>query len=86
MKLEMKVEYYPGETGEFIKVDEEKCTACGDCALYCTRAVWGKAGGIYRPLRLADCVECGTCWNVCSADAVLFSEPKGGSGVRFTYG
>ncbi len=86
MKLEMKVEYYPGETGEFIKVDEEKCTACGDCARYCTRAVWDKAGDIYRPLRLADCVECGACWNVCPADAVLFSEPKGGSGVRFTYG
>jgi ferredoxin-like protein FixX len=56
MKLEMKVEYRPGERGEFIQVIEERCA------------------------------ECGACWNVCEADAVVFGEPKGGTGVRFAYG
>ena len=35
MKVEMKVNYYPGETGEFIKVIEDKCTGCGRCIDNC---------------------------------------------------
>jgi ferredoxin-like protein FixX len=59
LKLEMKVEYRPGERGEFIQVIEERCTGC---------------------------VECGACWNVCESDAVVFGEPRGGTGVKFAYG
>lgn len=86
MKVEMKVDYYSGDTGDFIKVDEEKCTGCGECAKFCTRDVWKLDGVIYRPINLKLCVECGACWNVCSDDAVIFEEPKGGTGVRFSYG
>ncbi len=86
MKFEIKVEYYPGDTGEFIKVIEENCTGCGECAKFCTRDVWQLDGAIYRPVNLKDCVECGACWNVCEFDAVIFNEPKGGTGVRFEYG
>jgi NAD-dependent dihydropyrimidine dehydrogenase PreA subunit len=86
MKLEMKVEYRPGGRGEFIKVIEEKCTGCGECAKFCTRSVWEKDGAVFRPRRLERCVECGACWNVCGDDAVTFGEPRGGTGVRFTYG
>jgi NAD-dependent dihydropyrimidine dehydrogenase PreA subunit len=86
MKIEMIVDYYPGDTGKFIKVDEEKCTACGLCAKFCTRNVWQQDGSVYRPSNLKNCVECGACWNVCEDDAVIFSEPAGGTGVRFSYG
>ncbi len=86
MKLEMKVGYYPGETGEFIRVDEVKCTGCGACAKFCARGVWRKEGAVYRPRGLKLCAECGACWNACPADAVLFSEPRGGTGVRFSLG
>ena len=86
MKLEMKVEYRPGERGEFIRVIEERCTGCGECAKFCTRDVWEKEGAVFRPRRLERCVECGACWNVCEPDAVVFGEPRGGTGVRFTYG
>ncbi|MCE7740800.1 MAG: 4Fe-4S binding protein [Candidatus Heimdallarchaeota archaeon] len=86
MKVEMKVEYYPGETGEFIKVIEDNCVGCGECAKFCTRDVWQPDGAIYRPVNLKQCVECGACWNVCEYEAVDFSEPKGGTGVRFSYG
>ncbi len=86
MKVETKVGYYPGDTGEFIRVDESKCTGCGECAKFCTRGVWQPYGNIYRPLKLKVCVECGACWNVCEYGAVIFEEPKGGTGVRFTYG
>ena len=86
MKLETKVGYYPGERGEFLSVVEEHCTACGRCALYCARNVWERVGAVYRPVRVEDCVECGACWNVCRDDAVVFGEPRGGTGVRFAYG
>lgn len=86
MKVEMKVDYYPGDTGNFVRVDEEKCTGCGECAKFCTRDVWEADDGIYRPMHLKQCVECGACWNVCDFDAVIFEEPKGGTGVRFSYG
>jgi MinD superfamily P-loop ATPase len=86
MKLVMKVDYYPGDTGEFIKVIPEKCTACGQCAQFCARQVWERQGSIFRPARLKDCAECGACWNVCAPDAIEFGEPRGGTGVRFNYG
>ena len=86
MKLEMKVGFYPGDTGEFLAVDEEKCTGCGHCAKFCARGVWVQDGGVYRPKNRKACAECGACWNVCTSDAVLYGEPVGGTGVRFTYG
>ncbi|MCD6121875.1 MAG: ferredoxin family protein [Spirochaetales bacterium] len=86
MKLEMKVSYYPGDTGKFISVDEDKCTGCGECAKFCMRGVWQPSGNIYRPVNLKSCAECGACWNVCGYDAVIFEEPRGGTGIRFIYG
>lgn len=86
MKIEMIVDYYPGDTGEFIKVNEEKCTGCGLCAKFCTRDVWQQDGSVYRPSNLKQCAECGACWNICEFDAVIFGEPAGGTGVKFSYG
>ena len=86
MKAALKLDYYRGQTGEFIKVHPERCTGCGRCALFCPRGVWVREGEIYRPRNLARCAECGACWNVCAADAVDFGEPRGGTGVRFSHG
>ncbi len=86
MKLVVDVDRYPGETGEFLRVVAEKCTGCGLCAQFCTRGVWERQGSVYRPARMADCAECGACWNVCAPDAVVFGEPRGGTGVRFSFG
>ena len=86
MKLEMKVARYPGETGNFLRVDADSCTGCGDCARFCARGVWQRNGHGYRPAKPELCVECGACWNACAAEAVHFGEPRGGTGVRFTFG
>jgi MinD superfamily P-loop ATPase len=86
MKLEMKVGYYEGNTGDFLKVDDAKCNGCGICARFCARGVWREDGGVYRPKAARLCAECGACWNACPRDAVIFSEPRGGTGVRFTFG
>ena len=86
MKLEMKVARYPGDTGEFLGVDAERCTGCGACRRFCTRGVWQKNGKGYVPARPELCAECGACWNACAPEAVTFGEPRGGTGVRFTHG
>ena len=86
MKLEMKVNYYSGNTGEFIRVNRDKCVGCGECARFCPRNVWQPKGNIYEPVNLGSCVECGACWNICEYNAVIFEEPAGGTGVRFIYG
>jgi NAD-dependent dihydropyrimidine dehydrogenase PreA subunit len=86
MKLEMVVARYPGDTGEFLGVDQDRCTACGDCARFCVRGVWERNNGGFRPVHPERCAECGACWNVCPAEAVIFGEPRGGTGVRFTHG
>lgn len=86
MKLKVVVDYYEGDPGEFIKVDEEKCNACAECAKTCPRGVWRKIEKIFRPLNLKECVECGSCWTICPEDAIDYGEPKGGTGVRFKHG
>jgi ferredoxin-like protein FixX len=86
MEFKIVVDYYPGETGEFIKVIEENCKGCGKCADVCAVGVWEQDGTVYRPTRLKRCAECGACWNICEADAIHFSEPAGGTGVSFAYG
>ncbi len=86
MRLEVRLARYPGDTGEFIRVDSERCTGCGACARFCAMGVWKKNGKGYTPAHLELCAECGACWNACPAEAVLFGEPRGGTGVRFTHG
>jgi NAD-dependent dihydropyrimidine dehydrogenase PreA subunit len=84
--LEMLCQFAPGDRGQFIRVVADRCTACGNCAKFCVRDVWSRTGDIYEPTNLDDCIECGACWNGCPEDAIEYSEPPGGTGVRFSYG
>lgn len=86
MNRRIVLKYYPGDPGELIRVDGKKCNGCGECARFCPRGVWSKAGSIFRPEKLSLCAECGACWNVCPAEAVEMGEPRGGTGVRFSLG
>jgi electron transfer flavoprotein-quinone oxidoreductase len=86
LDFKIVVQHYPGDTGEFLRVDESKCTGCATCERICPTGVWKKVGEIYRPAALSKCVECGACWDMCEADAIDLNEPKGGTGVHFTCG
>lgn len=80
----LKMEYAKGETGEFIKVDQEACTGCGLCEQICPTGVWAQVGDIYKPVHLNLCSECGACWDVCAPGAVILGDPVGGTGVVFS--
>nr|MDO8098661.1 4Fe-4S binding protein [Candidatus Njordarchaeota archaeon] len=77
-----------GGTGEFIHLDESRCTGCGNCVRICPMNLWGlrKGKAVVSKDYFEKCVECGSCWLVCETDAVGFSYPRGGTGVTWEYG
>ncbi len=75
-----------GETGEFIRVDADKCTGCANCVNVCLGACWKLEGKKAVVRTLDTCMECASCWYVCDPGAVIFSWPKGGTGYRSNYG
>lgn len=89
MKIELKdLSQHVGETGDFIKLNVEKCIGCGQCALVCVMNLWllrgGKAQlkGEYKE----KCLECAACYSVCDIGAIDFSYPAGGTGVVYLKG
>ena len=79
------VEWIEG-TGDFIKVDEKKCTGCGNCVKVCLGNCYEIEKKKARIKSLEKCMECGACWYACSEDAIDFSWPLGGTGFRTNWG
>jgi polyferredoxin len=53
-----------------VKVDYDKCIACGACSKACPSTVMG---AILKQDRITpDCFSCGTCMEACPADAISF--------------
>lgn len=73
---------------DFMSVDRERCTGCGDCVVVCPVLIWKLAKKKAKPA--ADyrerCLECGACWQVCAADAIRFDFPESGKGIVVKYG
>jgi ferredoxin-like protein FixX len=74
-------------TRDFIALDAERCTGCGDCVVVCPMELWrlreGKAA-LARDYR-KKCTECGSCYIACEAGAIDFAYPPGGTGVVYKY-
>ncbi len=72
---------------DFVFLDAERCTGCGNCVAICPMDLWRMRGGRaelaegYREV----CVECGSCFIACEAGAVDFTYPPGGTGVAYRY-
>ena len=84
-------EEFPGvewveETGEFIKVIQEKCSGCANCLKVCLADSYEIVKKKARIKSLEKCMECGACWYVCEEDAISFSWPPGGKGYRSNWG
>lgn len=73
---------------DFISVDGERCSGCGDCVVVCPVLLWKLEE---KKARLSDnyrrgCLECGACWQVCTKGAIRFDFPAGGKGIVVKYG
>ena len=79
------VEWIEG-TGDFIKINEDKCSGCANCVKiclgHCFKIVHQKA----MIDSLENCMECASCWYVCPDGALEFAWPKGGTGYRSNWG
>lgn len=81
--------YTSGDTGDFIKLDEDKCKGCGRCELICPMDLWEvESSGIAKLSEdyKNSCLECAACWEICEMEAIQFKYPEGGTGVDIKYG
>jgi len=75
-----------GDTGVFIKIDEKRCTGCGNCLKVCLGSCFEIVKKVARIKSLDECMECASCWYVCGEGAVDFAWPPGGTGYRSDWG
>jgi NAD-dependent dihydropyrimidine dehydrogenase PreA subunit len=89
MKIDVKdlTKRVPG-TGDFIKVDQERCNGCGRCAVVCVMNLWRLRDGVASLVEnyKDKCLECAACYSVCEPDAINFQYPAGGTGVVYEQG
>lgn len=79
------VEWVEG-TGNFITIDEERCTGCGNCLKVCLAGCYEIVNKKARIRSTEKCMECGACWYSCEDGAIDFSWPAGGTGFRTNWG
>ena len=53
-----------------LKLDTEKCTGCGMCAIVCPHAVFEVLKGKAKIIDIDDCMECGACSRNCKFGAI----------------
>jgi ferredoxin like protein len=72
-----------------ITVEKELCKACTSkpCLIICAAEnyKWDEEGDALI-FNYEGCLECGACRIVCPRDAVDWSYPRGGYGVRYRFG
>ena len=67
----MAVKKYTGKVT--IDIDEDKCTASGECVDVCPGDVYEIIGGKSHAVRPDDCVECCNCVENCPTGAIVHS-------------
>ena len=70
----------------FIEIDPEKCTGCGNCLIICGAQVFEMKEKKAVVVHIERCLECGNCEVVCKPDAIRFRIPKGGTGIVYKCG
>lgn len=75
-----------GDAGDFIKIDEKKCTGCGNCVKVCLGRCFQLEKKLAKIKSLDECLECAACYYACLQGAIDFSWPPGGTGYRSDWG
>ncbi|MHA1264943.1 MAG: indolepyruvate ferredoxin oxidoreductase subunit alpha [Candidatus Helarchaeota archaeon] len=77
-----------GDVGDFIIHNPENCTGCGSCVLICPVNLWKlvKGKSILSSDYQSRCMECASCENICDYNAIRFSYPPGGTGIKYLHG
>ncbi|MHB1440811.1 MAG: ferredoxin family protein [Cuniculiplasma sp.] len=72
---------------EHITVNHDICAVCPDhfCTFACPAKCYTLIDGQLN-FKYEDCVECGTCDIACSHGSVLWTNTKGGHGVKYKFG
>lgn len=70
----------------FIEIDYEKCTGCGNCIIICGGHVFEMQEGKAVVSHIDQCLECWNCEVGCVSDAIQVHVPAGGTGIIHTCG
>jgi NAD-dependent dihydropyrimidine dehydrogenase PreA subunit len=70
-----KMRYLPGEIS--LRLDREKCTGCGMCAVVCPHRVFRIEAKKAQIADRAACMECGACALNCTSDAIFVQKGVG---------
>jgi len=77
---------WTGDAGAFIRINEGRCTGCGNCLKVCQGSCFVVENKVARIKSLDECMECASCWYVCVDGAIDFTWPAGGAGYRSEWG
>ncbi len=93
MSLEDKLyrtRYEPDSDHPHIEVDNSICTGCTGkpCVLLCPAHVYKKDPARDGEVLVShdNCLECGTCVQVCPTESLKWKYPEGGMGVKYRFG
>ena len=60
---------------EVPKLDETRCTGCGDCVLVCPTECLEMVGPLPWMPRPRECISCSLCALICPAEALRLARP-----------
>ena len=85
-----RTKYEPDHDSSHIKVDLTLCEKCDlqPCVFVCPASVYKSDPNKDRMILVSheNCLECGTCIQVCPLDAIDWKYPDGGAGVKYRFG
>jgi ferredoxin like protein len=85
-----RTKYEPDSDHPHITVKDELCRTCAaqPCVLMCPAEVYKVSPNDPRLITVShdNCLECGTCIQVCPLGSVDWRFPDGGLGVKYRFG